>query len=188
MKTTTKKLTLSAIFIALGMVLPFLTGQLQSIGSMLLPMHLPVFLCGLLCGWEYGAAVGLLLPLLRSVTFGMPVFYPMALSMAFELATYGLVAGWLYGHSRWKCIKALYRAMIIAMLAGRMVWGIVQMILLGISGSPFTWKMFLAGAFFNSIPGIVIQLTLIPAIMVALNKTGLVPFGSRKVTVQNTED
>lgn len=164
------------MFMAVGMVLPILTGQIQQIGNMLLPMHLPVFLCGLICGWQYGAVVGFVLPLLRSVTFGMPPLFPTAAAMAFELAAYGLVAGLLYGRSRWQCIIALYRSLIAAMLAGRIVWGAVQLVLLGISGSSFTWQMFIAGALLNSIPGIVIQLILIPAIMVALNRTGLVMF------------
>ena len=166
------------------MVLPFLTGQIQQIGNMLLPMHLPVFLCGLICGWQYGVAVGFILPLLRSVTFGMPPLFPTATAMAFELATYGLVAGLLYGRSRWQCVIALYRSLIAAMLAGRIVWGIVQIVLLGLSGSAFTWQMFMAGTLLNSIPGIVVQLILIPAIMVALNRTGLVTF-QRKQPVEN---
>ena len=66
-----KKLTLSAMFLAIGMILPFFTGQIPRIGNMLLPMHIPVLLCGLICGWQYGAAVGLVLPLLRSMTLGM---------------------------------------------------------------------------------------------------------------------
>lgn len=176
MNKTTKNLTLSAMFLAIGMVLPFVTGQIQQIGNMLLPMHLPVFLCGLICGWQYGAVVGFILPLLRSVTFGMPPLFPTATAMAFELATYGLVAGLLYGRSRWQCVFALYRSLIVAMLAGRIVWGAVQIVLLGLSGSSFTWQAFMAGAFLNAIPGIIVQLTLIPALMVALNKTGLVRF------------
>lgn len=176
MKKTTKNLTLSAMFMAVGMVLPFLTGQIQQIGNMLLPMHLPVFLCGLICGWQYGVAVGFILPLLRSVTFGMPPLFPTATAMAFELATYGLVAGLLYGRSRWQCVIALYRSLIAAMLAGRIVWGTVQIVLLGLSGSAFTWQMFISSALLNSIPGIIVQLILIPVIMVALNRTGLVTF------------
>lgn len=184
MNKTTKNITLSAMFMAVGMVLPFLTGQIQQIGNMLLPMHLPVFLCGLICGWQYGAVVGFILPLLRSVIFGMPPLFPTAAAMAFELATYGLVAGVLYGRSRWQCVVALYRSIIVAMLAGRIVWGVVQIVLLGFSGSAFTWQMFMAGALLNSIPGIVMQLILIPAIMVALNRTGLVTF-QRKQTAEN---
>ena len=146
MKNHIKNLTLSAMFLALGLVLPFLTGQIPQIGSMLLPMHIPVFLCGLICGWQYGAAVGLITPLLRSVLFGMPPLYPTAVAMAAELLTYGLVVGLMYSRSRW------------------------------IGGEAFTWEAFMAGAFLNAIPGIIIQLILIPAIMVALNRTGLVRF------------
>ena len=143
---------------------------------MLLPMHLPVFLCGLICGWQYGAAVGFVVPLLRSVLFGMPPLFPTATSMAFELLTYGLVVGLLYSRSRWQCVRALYRCLIAAMLAGRAVWGVVQAVLLGATGSSLTMQVFMASAFLNAIPGIIVQLILIPVVMLALNRTGLVPF------------
>ncbi|MBD5135925.1 MAG: ECF transporter S component [Lachnospiraceae bacterium] len=181
-------LTLAAMFMAIGLVLPFLTGQIQQIGNMLLPMHIPVLLCGLICGWKYGFAVGFILPFLRYMLFGMPILFPTGISMAFELATYGLVIGLLYYHSRWQCVVALYRSMILTMLAGRAVWGIVQILLLGISGNGFTWQMFMAGAFINAIPGIILQLILIPAIMVALNRTGLVWFVHKTSYLQNVED
>lgn len=176
MKKTTQNLTLSAMFIAIGMVLPFLTGQVPQVGNMLLPMHLPVFLCGLICGAPYGAVVGFVLPILRSFTFGMPMMYPMAAAMAFELAAYGFVAGYLYNRSRWQCVIALYRSLIAAMLCGRLVWGVVEIILLGIGEHGFTWQMFLSGAFLHAVPGIILQLILIPAIMVSLHRTGLVQF------------
>ncbi|MBS7303352.1 MAG: ECF transporter S component [Lachnospiraceae bacterium] len=167
-----KNLALAAMFMALGLVLPFFTGQIPQIGKMLLPMHIPILLCGLICGWKYGLAVGFVTPLLRSVIFGMPILYPMAIGMAFELMTYGFVIGFLYERSRWKCIFALYRCLIIAMLSGRIVWGIAQMVLLGVGQNGFTYQAFIAGAFLNAIPGIIIQLVLIPAVMVLLNKTG----------------
>lgn len=181
-------LTLAAMFMAIGLVLPFLTGQIKQIGSMLLPMHIPVFLCGLICGWQYGLIVGFVLPILRSMMFGMPILFPTGIAMAFELATYGVVIGWLYSHSRWQCVIALYRCMIMAMLAGRLVWGVVQILLLGINGNGFTWQMFIAGAFLNAIPGIILQLILIPAIMVALNRTGLVRFGRKTASLQKVGD
>ena len=146
MGKTTKKLTLSAMFLAIGMVLPFLTGQIPEVGNMMLPMHIPVLLCGLICGWQYGAVLGFVLPLIRYFVFGMPVLFPTGTAMAFELMTYGLVIGLVYSVSRWKCIISLYRALIAAMIAGRIVWAAAQMILLGVSGSAFTLKMFLAGA------------------------------------------
>lgn len=174
MNEKTKKITLSALFIALGLVLPLLTGQLKQLGNAFLPMHLPVLLCGLIVGPVHGLIVGLILPILRHFTFGMPLLYPTGIPMAFELATYGFVVGYVYKVSRWKCIIALYESLIIAMVAGRIIWGIVQMILLGINGQAFTYEMFMAGAFLNAIPGIVFQLIFIPSLMLALHKTGMV--------------
>lgn len=188
MGKTTKKLTLSAMFLAIGMVLPFLTGQIPEVGNMMLPMHIPVLLCGLICGWQYGAVLGFVLPLLRYLIFGMPVLFPTGTAMAFELMTYGLVIGLVYTLSRWKCIISLYRALIAAMIAGRIVWAAAQMILLGVSGGAFTMKIFLAGAFFNAVPGIIIQLILIPTVMIALGRTGLVHFHThKKETVTESE-
>ena len=177
MKTTNvKNLTLAAMFLALGLILPFLTGQIAQLGNMLLPMHLPVILCGLICGWQFGAVVGFILPLMRFMLFGMPPIFPTGTAMAFELASYGLLAGLFYSRSRWQCIISLYRCLLAAMVCGRLVWGAVMVILLGVSGSSFTWKMFMAGAFLNAIPGIILQLVIIPAVMVALDRTGLVRF------------
>lgn len=172
-------LAMSAMFVAMGLVLPFFTGQIPQIGNMLLPMHLPVLVCGLICGWKYGLAVGFVLPLLRSVLFGMPVMYPRAVAMAFELAAYGGLAGALYGRSPWKCVLSLYRALVGAMLGGRLVWGGVMAVLMGMTGSSFTWHLFLAEAFINAVPGIVLQLVFIPGLMLSLHRTGLVPIHRR---------
>lgn len=169
-------LSMAAMLMALGFVLPFFTGQIPQIGSMLCPMHLPVLLCGFLCGWKYGLAVGFVLPLLRSVTLGMPPMFPTAIAMTFELAAYGFLAGFLYARSRWQCVVALVRCLIAAMIGGRIVWAVVRVILSGVSGQAFTWQMFLSGAFLTAIPGIVLQLVFIPAVMVALDRTGLVRF------------
>lgn len=176
----TRKIVLSALFLALCLVLPIITGGIPTIGNMLLPMHIPVLLCGLICGWPYGLVIGFVAPLLRSVLFGMPPLFPTAIAMCFELMTYGFVAGFLYNRSRWQCVIALYRSMIASMVAGRLVWGVAQIVLLGLSGNAFTLQAFMAGALLNAIPGIVLQLLLIPAIMVALNRTGLVPFKQTK--------
>ena len=163
MKQNMKNLTLSAMFLALGLVLPFLTGQIPQIGSMLLPMHIPVFLCGLICGWQYGGLIGAILPPLRYALFGMPILYPTGIAF-------------LYQRSRWQCLRALYRAIITAMVSGRAVWALAEIALLGISADGFTWQMFISGALLNAIPGIIVQLILLPAVMVALNRTGLVRF------------
>ncbi len=173
-------LVLSAMFLGLGLVLPFFTGQIPQIGNMLLPMHLPVILCGFICGWKYGLAVGAITPVLRSAVFGMPPMYPTAIAMAFELAAYGFLVGFLFQNARWQCLKSLYRCLIISMLGGRAVWGIVMTVILGLGENGFTLTAFLTGAFLNAIPGIIAQLILVPAIMLALNKTHLVPFKKHK--------
>ena len=144
--TSPKNLVLSAMFLAIGLVLPFFIGQIPAIGKMLLPMHIPVLLCGLICGWQWGLGVGFVLPLLRSVLFNFPVMYPNAIGMAFELAVYGLVIGYLYAHSKYQCVKALYKCLIPAMIAGRLVWGAVMIVLMGLGGSAFTWQLFIGGA------------------------------------------
>lgn len=176
-----KKLVLSAMFMAIGLVLPFITGQIQQIGNMLLPMHIPVLFCGLICGWQYGAVVGFVLPLLRYALFGMPPIFPTGVSMSFELAVYGAVIGLIMQQlskrnttdSGKNYVRNLYLALIGAMLAGRIVWGLVRFILARATMQPFTMEMFMAGAFLTAIPGIIVQLILIPGIMVALKRVGV---------------
>ena len=166
-------LILAALFLGIGLVLPLLTGQIQKFGNMLLPMHIPVLLCGFICGPQFGLLVGAILPIMRSLIFSMPVMYPNAVSMAFELAAYGFISGFLFTRAKSQNLRSIYFSLVAAMLGGRLVWGIAQTVLLGLGG--FTVKMFVAGAFLNAVPGIIIQLVLIPAIMVALDKTHLVP-------------
>lgn len=168
-KNKTIKLVLTAFFIALGLVLPFVTMQVPSIGNMLLPMHIPIILCGFLCGGPYGLIAGFIVPLLRSVLFGAPPMMPIAVAMSVELATYGLVTGLLYhklSDKRW----GIYISLIIAMIAGRVVWGITSFGLFSALGNTFTWKIFLVQAFVNAIPGIIIQLIFIPLIVYQLRR------------------
>lgn len=171
-----QKLVLSAMFLAIGLVLPFFTGQIPQVGKMLLPMHIPVLLCGLICGGQYGLMVGFVLPLMRSVICGMPIMYPTAVAMAFELAAYGGIIGFLFQKARWQCIVSLYRCMLTAMLGGRVIWGVVMLFLLGIGADGFTFEAFLAGAFLNAVPGIVLQLVAVPCVMLALDRTHLITF------------
>ena len=139
--TQLRKLTYSALYMAIALILPFVTGQIPEIGAMLCPMHIPALLCGFMCGWPWGVAVGFISPLLRSVMFGMPAMFPAAIAMAFELAVYGGMAGLLYSRlprKKWM----IYAALLISMIAGRVVWGAVQALLAGLSGNSFTWTLF----------------------------------------------
>ena len=158
------RLTASAMLLATAMLLPFLTGQIPEIGSMLCPMHIPVILCGFICGAPSGALVGFIAPLFRSLTLGMPPLFPGAVCMAFELAAYGGVAGILYSRLP-KRKAAIYPILLISMIIGRLVWGAATFLCLSLSGGAFTLAAFIAGAFTNAIPGIVVQLVLIPVVV-----------------------
>lgn len=168
----TKNLVLSAFFIALGIILPVFTGHIPQIGNMLCPMHIPILLCGFICGWQYGLAAGFVTPLLRSAIFGMPPIMPTAVGMAFELAAYGVVTALLYRKLPKKNLY-LYVSLAGAMIAGRVVWGLVSIVLYGIAGNRFSFQIFLVSGFVNAIPGIILQIVLIPAIMIALKKAGV---------------
>lgn len=157
-----KQLVMSSMFMSAGLVLPFITGQIKQVGNMLLPMHIPVILCGLVCGKWWGLAVGFVLPLLRSVVFAMPTLYPNAVAMAFELAAYGFFTDFLFCKFKNRSIKQLYVSLVSSMLLGRIIWGVARAALLGFGGGKFTVGMFVAGAFLNGIPGIIIQLALVP--------------------------
>ena len=169
LKKSLRKLTYSALFLAIALVLPFLTGQIPEIGSMLCPMHIPVLLCGFICGWPWGLAVGFIAPLLRFVLFGMPPVFPTGMAMAFELAVYGAVSGIMYKLFPKKDLY-VYPALIIAMAAGRIVWGAVRYLIAGLQGTTFTAEAFLAGAVTTAIPGMILHIILIPLIVIALRR------------------
>ncbi|WP_455684427.1 ECF transporter S component [Thomasclavelia sp.] len=170
---TVRNIILSALFLALGFVLPFFTMQIPSIGSMLLPMHIPVIICGFVCGAPLGMIVGFILPLLRSLIFTMPPMFPTAIAMAFELAVYGMISGYLY-HKSNKKVFDIYFSLIISMIGGRIIWGLISALLYGFSGQVFGITVFIAGAFSNAIPGIILQLILIPMLIIVLQKAKLI--------------
>lgn len=168
------KISLSGMFIALAIVLPFLTGQIPDVGSMLCPMHIPILICGFILGWKYGVVVGFISPLLRSFIFTMPPLYPAAITMAFELAAYGFITGLLFEIIKKRNLLTNYIILLSAMLGGRIIWGIVRFILSLMDGTfNFTFEMFVSGAFLTAWPGIILQLILIPVLIVALDKTGV---------------
>ena len=163
------KLVYASLFLALALVLPFLTGQVPQIGAMLTPMHFPVLLCGYLCGWQWGMVVGFVAPLLRSVLFGMPVMYPMAVCMALELATYAAVSGALY-HSLPQKRCYLYVSLAVAMISGRLVWGLGRFLCAGLDVNAFGLSAFWSGAVAMSVPGILLQLLIVPALVIVAEK------------------
>ena len=138
-------------------------------------MHIPVLLCGFLCGWKYGAVCGAVVPFLSSLVTGMPVMWPQGASMIFELAVYGLVTGLLYRGMH----RNVYLSLAAAMTAGRIVSGIAKAVFFGMAGKPFGLAAFISGAFTVAIPGIILQLVLIPVLVTALERAGAIPARKR---------
>lgn len=171
------KTVLSGLFLALAYVMPFLTGQIPEIGSMLCPMHIPVLLCGFVCGWQWGMVVGAAAPLLRSLILGMPPFFPTAVCMAFELATYGAICGILHRLLPRKK-PFLYLSLLTAMVVGRLAWGGAMVIATGVQGKGFGLSAFLAGAVTNAVPGIILQILLVPIAVMLIER--LDPFRMRR--------
>ena len=124
-------------------------------------------------GGPWGLAVGFIAPLVRSVLFGMPPMFPIAIAMAFELAAYGLVSGVLWRKVK-HTVPMMYASLVTAMVAGRLVWGAVRFVLAGLTGSSFPFSAFLSGALLTAVPGIMAQLVLIPLILVALQKAKVI--------------
>ncbi|NCB51952.1 MAG: ECF transporter S component [Clostridia bacterium] len=178
MKTGQIKLMVTAaLCVAIGIALPQAFHVIPNAGSVFLPMHIPVLVCGLVCGWHYGVICGILTPFLSSVLTGMP---PMAYlpAMLCELAVYGLVTGVLSGRLHLgKPLAERYIALIVAMLAGRLVMGAVNALVFR-AGS-YSLAVFTAAAFVTALPGIVIQLLVIPTLVLMLEKAGVIPSAHR---------
>ena len=170
-----KKLIYAALCLSLCIVLPFLTGQLRDLGNALLPMHLPVLLCGLLCGPQYGLVVGLVAPLLRSLMFSMPPFFPGAVGMCVELAVYGLTIGLLYRLLPKKA-EFVYLSLLSSMVAGRLAGGAFKLVLLGLGQlKSYSFAMFLSGYVLEALPGIALQIVLVPLLFFAMKRAKAIP-------------
>ena len=181
MKNKTYKIVLTGLFIAMGYLFPFIIGNNIELGATFLPMHIPILLCGFLVGGVWGGVAGASVPILRSLLFGAPPMYPMAISMSVELAVYGLVAGVLYyvlvrrkkaNTYDLRHLIYTYIALIGAMFVGRLAWGSVMYLLSVISTTrpTFAFNAFITMGFTTPWPGIVIQLALIPPLVIAIER------------------
>lgn len=166
--TTTRNIVFTALCIAIGLLLPQLVKFIPIAypGAVLLPMHIPVLICGFLCGWRFGAIAGLLTPLIASLLTGMPPLFPTAVSMMIELAAYGILTGLLYKYTKGK----IFITLVGAMLGGRIVLGVVNAFLFNLADNAYGLGLFVSGAFVTALPGIIIQLILVPIIIRSLQR------------------
>ena len=168
----TKKIVITAFFVALGVVLPVMFHSIHNFGGIFCPMHLPVLMCALICGWQYGLVCGALCPLLSSLMTGMPPFAIMPF-MIIELCTYGLVSGLVMKKINTKKIYVdLYVSLISAMLIGRVVNGIAKAVFLTNGYSISVW---LTANFVTCLPAIILQLIIIPNLIMVLIKAKAIP-------------
>ena len=167
-----RRLTMTALCIALCVVLPMAFHSIQGAGSIFLPMHIPVLLCGLACGPVYGLVCGLAGPFLSSLLTDMPPA-PYLPSMLIELGVYGLATGLLILviRTKWPLLN-LYLSLLASLLVGRIVGGIVQAFIF--QAGKYTWSLWFTSYFAKGLPGIAIQLLLIPALVLALQKAKLI--------------
>ncbi len=171
--STVKKSIITAVCIALCVILPQAFHAIPNAGSIYCPMHIPVLLCGLICGWQYGLLCGLVGPVLSTLFTGMPpvAYLP---SMMVEIAVYGTMCGIMMKLiSTKKTYVDLYASLVIALLSGRIIAGIAKALIF--SAGDYSMTAWATGYFVTSLPGIIIQLVLIPCIVFALMKAKLVP-------------
>ncbi len=168
------RLVYAAVCLALCMVLPMITGHIPQVGQLLSPMHIPVLLAGFLCGPWWALAVGLIAPPLRHLLFQFPP-YPTFVAMAFELAVYGLVCGLLY-RALPKKVPYIYVSLIVAMIVGRIVSGLANVVLynVGAKEGTYTLSAFLTAHFVAAWPAIVLHIVLIPILVIALRRAGII--------------
>ena len=173
--SSVKKASISALCIALCYALP-VAFHAFALGSTISPIHIPVFICGLICGPAYGAFCGIAGPIISSMLTGMPTITNM-ISMVPELVVYGLVSGFLMKiiHTR-NLIVDIYASMIPAMLLGRIVGGLASASFYSSlsSGEHYTMALWFTAYFVGTLPGLVLQLLVIPTLIVALSKAKLI--------------
>ena len=171
--STVKKSIITAVCIALCVVLPQAFHAIPNAGSIYCPMHIPVLLCGLICGWQYGLLCGIAGPLMSALITGMP---PAAVlpGMLVECAAYGALTGLMMQlvHTK-KVYPDLYISLLVAMLGGRIISGIAKALIF--SAGSYSMTAWVTGSFVTSLPGIIVHLVLIPSIVYALMKAKLIP-------------
>lgn len=168
-----KRITFTAVCLALCVVLPLALHMIPDAGSVISPMHIPVLLCGLICGWPYGLSCGLLAPVISSAITGMPPAAYMP-PMIVELAVYGFVAGLLFQMIRTKNLLAdMYISLLSAMLLGRIVAGAARALIF--AAGNYSMTVWFTSYFVTALPGIVIHLVVVPVIFLALTQAHLIP-------------
>lgn len=160
----TKEIVLSGLLLASGIILPMIFHIFSLTGPIALPMHIPVLIGGFLLSPPLALLLGITTPIISGLLTGMPVMFPMAIIMALELGIYGLTASLAVR----KFKLSIFPALIISMIAGRIAAGLTVALLVQLFGLKMNPLIFIQGAIITGIPGIIIQLIFIPALIHAI--------------------
>jgi niacin transporter len=169
----TKNLTVTAALIAVGVLLPAICHMFGVVGTIVLPMHIPVLTAGLLLPLPYALAVALISPVIGTFATGMPALFPVLPLMLAELAGYAVFA---YIFKRglqlvgMKNRAATVIALALAMIFGRAVLTAACFIMDAAVGT-FSAVVYLEKALVSGIPGMALQLFVVPALSEVLSKT-----------------
>ena len=163
-KIETKSIALSGLLLSMGILLPIIFHIFGMTGPIVLPMHIPVLLGGFLLPTNMALLLGIITPILSGMLTGMPVMFPMAVIMAFELGMYGFTAS----IATRKFNISILPALLISMISGRITAGLVVALLTQFFGVKMNPIIFLKEAVITGIPGIIIQLIFIPSLVYAI--------------------
>ena len=176
-RTKTRYITYCALFCALGALLPQAFHFFGAVsGTVFLPMHIPAMAAGFLLGPAGGLVTGVMSPILSFLLTGgnMPIAIKVPFMM-FEVGAYGLFCGLfnrIFSRTRLpEIVKALF-TVLLSQVAGRLVnllCTLVAVKVLGITHKAVSLAA-AVGSISTGLPGIVIQLIFLPALMVTLNR------------------
>jgi len=167
MRIRTKDLVMASVLLAIGILLPLIIHISGINGAIFLPMHIPVLIAGLIVGSPLGFIIGILSPIVNNLLTGMPPI-PILWIMIVELAIYGLLSGYLYRRIKMSLLPSL----ILSMIIGRIGAALTLLALgmgFGLSVPPM--NIYIKGITLTALPGIIIQIILIPAIIRAYEKS-----------------
>jgi riboflavin transporter FmnP len=162
----TKRLCSAALLLAAGILLPQVFHSIggPAAGGVFLPMHIPVLVAGLLLGPFYGAVIAVVTPVVSFLCMGMPPAAKLPF-MVLELVGYGAVSGLLYSR-KWN----LYLSLVVAQMSGRAVYALSLLMGAYILRLPVPQVAVVGTAIVTGLPGIVIQLVFVPAVVILVRR------------------
>ncbi|MDK9711981.1 ECF transporter S component [Acidaminobacter sp.] len=163
----TKSLIRGALIIALGLLVPTVFHLTSVSGSIFLPMHLPILAGAVFVNPWIALIAGALTPLTSAIATGMPPLFPIAFLMAFELAAYGWTMSWLINKRRIN----VYAALVVSMLVGRVVLGLAAVVTTSVFAVQLNPVMYMKGAILTGLPGMALQLLVVPVLIKALSSS-----------------